>query len=166
MSWIAPLYTTTIFPSIAIKPTSCLKYHTTIQWRIQRHLGNTVLSRGFWGRIPKVHNRELWRIIFSYEHVWMEWAGVIYYGKWNYYKLINCIRHCLRDEFIQNYFKIFNFSLIWGKKLGSHTGLTSSKTPLDTSVQSGNNNTDLCLQIRKFGLYLSKLRQKLNIDSN
>ena len=29
--------------------------------------------------------------------------------KWNYYELINCIRHCFREEFIQNYFKIFNF---------------------------------------------------------
>ena len=60
-------------------------------------------------------------------------------------------------------FKIFNFSLIWGKKLGSHTRLTGRKTPLDTSVQSGNNDADLCLQIHKFELYL---RQKLNINSN
>ena len=50
-------------------------------------------------------------------------------------------------------FKIFNFSLIWGEKLGSHTGLTGRKTPLDTSVQSGNNDTDHCLQIHKFELY-------------
>ena len=127
----------TIFPSIAIKPTSCLKNHRTIQLRIQRFLGNTVVSRGFWGRIPKAHNRELWRIIFSYKHIWMAWAGVIYYGKWNYYELINCIRHCFREEFIQHDFKIFNFSLIWGKESESHTGLTGSKTPLDASVQPG-----------------------------
>ena len=96
----------------------------------------------------------------------MAWAGVIYYGEWNYYELTNCIRHCFREELIQNYFKVFIFSLIWGKKLGSHTGLTGSKTPLDTSVQPGNNDTDLRLQIHKFELYLLKLRQKLNIDCN
>ena len=55
----------------------------------------------------------------------------IYYGKRNYYVLINCIRHCSRGEFIQNYFKIFSFSLIWDKNLRSYTG---SKTPLDTSL--------------------------------
>ena len=118
------------------------------------------------GRITKGHNRELWIIIFSYKHVWMAWVGVIYYGKWNYYELINCIRHCFREEFIQNYFKIFNFSLIWGKELESHTGLTCSKTPLDASLQPGNNDTDLCLQIHKFELFLLKLWQKLNTDFN
>ena len=49
----------------------------------------------------------------------MAWVGVIYYGKYNYYVLINYIRHYARGEFIQNYFKIFNFLLIWGKNLGS-----------------------------------------------
>ena len=47
-------------------------------------------------------------------------VGVIYYGNCNYYVLINCIRHCVRGEFIQNYFKIFIFLLIWDKNLGSH----------------------------------------------
>ena len=46
----------------------------------------------------------------------------IYYGKRNYYVLINYIRHRVRGEFIQNYFKIFSFLLIWDKNLGSHTG--------------------------------------------
>ena len=96
----------------------------------------------------------------------MTWAGVIYYGKWNYYELISCIRRFFKENFFQNYFKIFNFSLIGGKKLGSHIRLTGSKTPLNTSVQSGNNDTDFCLQIQKFELYLLKLRQKLNIDCN
>ena len=80
------------------------------QWRIQRFFENTVFSRGFQGRSPKGHTREPWRIIFSYKHAWMAW--VIYYGK--------CIRHCVRGEFIQNYFNIFSFLLIWDKNLGSH----------------------------------------------
>ena len=155
-----------IFPSIAIKPMSSLKNDRAILWRIQRFLGNTVFSRGFWGKIPKLHNRELWRIIFSYKHVWMAWVGVIYYGKWNYYELMNCIRHWFGEDFIQNYFKIFHFSIIWDKKLGSHTELTGSKTCLDASMQSGNNGTDHCLQIHKFELHLLKLRQKLNIYCN
>ena len=53
--------------------------------------------------------------IFSYKHVFMAWVGVIYYGKCNYYALINCIRHCVRGEFIQikiKFIKIFNFLLI------------------------------------------------------
>ena len=33
-------------------------------------------------------------------------------------------------------------------------------------VQSGNNDTDFCLQIHKSELHLLKLRQKLNIDCN
>ena len=48
----------------------------------------------------------------------------------------------------------------------SHTGSTCSKTPLDASVQPGNNDTDLCLQIHKFELFLLKLWQKLNTDFN
>ena len=43
------------------------------------------------------------------------WVGVIYYRKWNYYEFIYGIKHCYGEDFIQNYFKIFNFSLIWGK---------------------------------------------------
>ena len=49
----------------------------------------------------------------------MAWVGVIYYRKCNYYVLNNCIRHCVRGELIQNYFKIFGFLLIWDKNLGS-----------------------------------------------
>ena len=40
----------------------------TKQWCIRRFFGNTVFSIGFQGRSPKEHNRELWRIIFSYKH--------------------------------------------------------------------------------------------------
>ena len=47
-------------------------------------------------------NCEPWGTIFIYKHVWMVW--VVYYGKLNYYVFINCIRHCVRGEFIQNYF--------------------------------------------------------------
>ena len=46
----------------------------------------------------------------------MAWVGVTYYGKYNYYVLINCIRHCVRGEFIQikiKFIKIFSFSLTW-----------------------------------------------------
>ena len=56
-----------------------------------------------------------------YKHVWTAWVGFIYYGKCNYSVLINCIRHCVTEEFIQNYLKILCFLLIWGKNLGSHT---------------------------------------------
>ena len=45
-----------------------------------------------------------------------------YYGKCNYYVLINCIRHCVTGEFNQNYFQILSFLLIWYKNLGSHAG--------------------------------------------
>ena len=47
--------------------------------------------------------------------------------KMNYYVLINCIRHCIGREFIQNYFKIFKFLLIWGKNLRSYTGWPVAK---------------------------------------
>ena len=90
------------------------------QWWIQRSLGNTVVSREFQDRSPNGHNPELWRLIFSYKHVWMAWVKVIYYEKCNYYVLSNCNRHCVRGEFIQNYFKIFNFLLIWDKNSRSH----------------------------------------------
>ena len=55
--------------------------------------------------------------------------GVIYNGKCNYYVFINCIRNFFTGEFTQNYVKItiFNFSLIWGKSLVSHTGWTAAK---------------------------------------
>ena len=52
----------------------------------------------------------------------MAWVGVIYHGKCNYYVLINCIKHCVRGEFIQNCFKIFSLLLIWDKELGFQTG--------------------------------------------
>ena len=94
------------------------------QWRIQRFFGNTVFSRGIQGRSLRGHNRELRTTIFSYKHVRMAWVGVIYYGKYNYYALINCIRHCVRWEFIQikiKFIKIFSFLLIWDKNLESHT---------------------------------------------
>ena len=100
------------------------------QWRIQRFFGNTIFNREIQGRSPKGHNRELWTTIFSYKHVWMAWVGVIYYGKCNYYALINCIRHCVRGEFIQikiKFIKIFSFLLIWDKNLGSHTGWLVAK---------------------------------------
>ena len=61
---------------------------------------DTVFSRGFQGRRPKAHNYVLWKIIFSYEHVWIACVGAIYYGKCNYV-LINCIRHCVNIEFNQ-----------------------------------------------------------------
>ena len=33
----------------------------------------------------------------------------------------NVIIHCVRGEFVSNYFKSFRFLLIWDKNLGSHT---------------------------------------------
>ena len=57
---------------------------------------------------------------FHYKHISMAWVGVIYFEKCNNYVLITCIRHCVRGESIQNYFKIFSFLLIWDKNLGSH----------------------------------------------
>ena len=95
---------------------------TLCQWRIQNFFGNIVFSRGFWGRSPKGHTHDLWRIIFSYKLVWIAWIGVVYYGKSHYNVLINCIRHCIRGDFLQNHFKIFRFLLIWDKNSGSHTG--------------------------------------------
>ena len=96
---------------------------------------------GFQSRSPKGHNRELWGIIFSYKHVWMARVEVIYYGKCNYYVLINCIRHCVMGKFIQNYFKILIFLLIWDKNLGSHTGWPVTKPllymPLNTYFVEG-----------------------------
>ena len=102
----------------------------SLQWRIQRFFGNTVFSRGIQGRSPKGHNHELWTTIFSYKHVWMAWVGVIYYGKCNYYALINCIRHCVRGEFIQikiKFIKIFSSLLICDKNLGFHTSWLVAK---------------------------------------
>ena len=100
------------------------------QWRIQRFFGNTVFSRVIQGRSLKGHNRELWTTIFSYKRIWMAWVWVIYYGKCNYYALFNSIRHSVREEFIQikiKFIKIFSFSLIWDKNLGSHTGWPVAK---------------------------------------
>ena len=152
------------FPAITIKPISCLQNHRTIQWRIHRFLGNTVFTRGFLGKIPDGHNCKLGRITFSYKHVWSAWVCVIYYGKCNYYLLTNCIKHCFKQKFIQNYFEIFNFPLICGKNLGFHAGLTGSKTPLDTFLQLGYNYTDLCLQIQNLELYLLKLRRNIHCN--
>ena len=98
-----------------------------IQSCIQKFFGKTVFSRGIQGRSLKRHNRELWTTIFSYKHVWIAWVEATYYGKCNYYALINCIRHFVRGEFIQNYFKIFSFLLLWDKDLGSHTGWPVAK---------------------------------------
>ena len=156
--------TSSQFPAITIKPISCLQNHRTIQWRIHRCLENTVFTRGFLGKISEGHNCKLWRITFSCKHVWSVWVCVIYDGKCNYYLLTNCIKHCFKQKFIQNCFKIFKFPLIYDKNLGFHAGLTGSKTPLDTFLQLGNNNTGLCLQIQKLELYLLRLRR--NIHSN
>ena len=113
-----------------------LKLIQFLRWRTQGFRRNTFFSRGFRGRSPKGHNRQLWRIIFSYKHIWMVRVGVFYHGKCNYYVLINCIRHishCLRGEFIHNCFKIFNSLLIWDKNLGSHTGCPVAKRLLNSS---------------------------------
>ena len=102
----------------------------TKQWRIQRFFGNTVFGREIQGRSPKGHNCELWTTIFSYKYVWMAWVGVIYYRKCNYYALTNCIRHCVRGEFIQikiKFIKSFSILLIWDKNMGSHTGWPVTK---------------------------------------
>ena len=67
---------------------------------------------------------------FQLETCMVAWLGVTYYGKCNYYALINCIRHCVRGEFIQikiKFIKIFSFLLIWDKNLGSHTGWPVAK---------------------------------------
>ena len=72
--------------------------------------GNNVFSRGVQDRSPRGLNR-------------MDtWIKVNYHRQCTYYVLINCIRHCVKREFIQNYFKTFSFLLIWDKNLGSHTG--------------------------------------------
>ena len=62
-------------------------------------LGIPFLAEDF-GEVPQKDNREVWRTIFSYKHVWMAWVGVIYYGKCNDFILINCVRHCIRGDFI------------------------------------------------------------------
>ena len=43
----------------------------------------------------------------------MVWVGVVYYGKYNYYLRINCIRHYVRGEF-QIYFEMFSFLFFKG----------------------------------------------------
>ena len=57
----------------------------------------------------------------------MTWEWVIYYGKYTYYVLINCIKNCVRRQFIQNYLKIFNILLVLDKNLGSHTSWPLAK---------------------------------------
>ena len=66
--------------------------------------GNTFLSEGILGQEPK-RTQSLTRItIFSYEHVWIAWVGIIYYGKCNYYVLINFI--ILDIVLVESSFKI------------------------------------------------------------
>ena len=94
-----------------LETTSCLlcyhRFSLTCQWHIQRLFENTVFTKGFWGRSPKGHNCDIWRITFCYKHVWMTWVGAFYYGKCNYYVLINCIKHCVRGELIQRFFVFY-----------------------------------------------------------
>ena len=96
---LAPLYTNPVFQSLG---------------------GNSAGEVRAGAQKDIIVNFEL--IIFSCKHAWMAWVEVTYYGKCDYYALINCIRHFVKGEFIQNYFKIFSFLLIWDKNLGSHTG--------------------------------------------
>ena len=74
--------------------------------------GKTIFSWGFWGRSPKSHNSEHWKLNSSYKHVWVAWVEGICDEKCTYYVLINCIWHCVRGEFIQNCFQIFKIFLI------------------------------------------------------
>ena len=60
--------------------TNCITSAFTNSGRIHKFFGNTIFSRGFQSTSPKGHNRELWRIIFNYKHVWMAWVEVIYNG--------------------------------------------------------------------------------------
>ena len=92
--------------------------HIYLQWRIQRFFGNTVFSRGFLGRNLKGHKGYKWHGM-----AWYGWhgCGVTYYEKCDYYVLINCIRHCIRRDFIWSL-------LIWDKNLGSNTGSPVAKT--------------------------------------
>ena len=53
----------------------------------------------------------------------MAWVGVIYHGKYNDYVLINCSRHCVREELVQ---KLINLCY----NLGSHTGSKPSPKSL------------------------------------
>ena len=62
----------------------------------------------------------------STENAILSFVRVIYYGKCNYYVLINFIIHCVKGELIQNYFRIC-FSLIWDKNLGSNTSRPEAK---------------------------------------
>ena len=54
-------------------------------------------------------------------------VGATYYGNCNYYVLINCVRHSVRGESIQDCFKIFNNLLMWDKNLGCHIGWPVAK---------------------------------------
>lgn len=44
-------------------------------------------------------------------------VGLIYYGKSNYYELINYIRHYVREEFFKNQFKIISFFISLGLEI-------------------------------------------------
>ena len=80
---------------------------------------------GILGQEPK--KQEFWRIISSYKSAWVARVEIVYSGKCNYYVLINCIRHSVRWEFIQSYFKILTFY----KEFWIPYRLTSSKTLQD-----------------------------------
>ena len=77
--------------------------------------GNTVFSRRFWDRSPKGHNRELWRIIFSYKHVWMAWVGFVYHGnEFNLFYIVNKSYPCHPCMFItKNYSSKFTIMSFW-----------------------------------------------------
>ena len=107
------------------------------------------------GRSPKGHNGELWRIIFCYKHVWIAWVGVVYYEKCNYYVLIDCIRHRVWGELIQNYFKIFNFLLIWDKNFGFYTGWSVAKPLWICSWSEWNQNFCNISNLLQNSLYTS-----------
>ena len=58
------------------------------------------------------------------------WHGQGLFTIENYFVLSNCIRHCVREEFIQNYLKIFSFVLFWDP-----IPVDREQSPLDTSPQ-------------------------------
>lgn len=59
-------------------------------------------------------------------------------------------------------FLTFHWVRSWGPIPSWHV----AKPSLDTSLQSGNHDTDLCLKIHKSELCLLNLRKKLHIDCN
>ena len=83
--------------------------------------GNTVLSKGFWGRSQKEHNRYLWRIIFSYKDISDMSRGYLLWKMW----------------LIGLYLSV-ELDIVWGESSFEITlipyWLAVSKTPLDTSL--------------------------------